>query len=225
MRKFAIIVAGGAGSRMGADIPKQFLLLRNKPLLWHTVTAFLTAYEDIRIILVLPESHLDKGREIAQSTSSHGQIIIVEGGLTRFHSVQNGLTHVPSDSIVFVHDGVRCLVTTRLIQQCYEATLARGNAIPCVSAIDTIRIETLNGNELIERSKVKIIQTPQTFTGFTLKKAYQQDYQELFTDDASVVESLGEKIHLVVGDFKNIKITSKIDLLIAEQILIEREAL
>jgi 2-C-methyl-D-erythritol 4-phosphate cytidylyltransferase len=219
MDKYAIIVAGGSGSRMGANVPKQFLLIHNKPVLWYSITAFLNAFNDIRIILVLPEAYLENGNDIMRSTSSPDQIEIVAGGTTRFQSVQNGLTKVPMNCVVFVHDGVRCLVTSQLILRCYKTTLAKGNAIPAISAVDTIRIETTDGNKLIDRTKVKIIQTPQTFNSAILKKAYQQDYKDLFTDDASVVESIGEKIYLVEGDAANIKITHKLDLLIAEQML------
>ncbi len=219
MDKYAIIVAGGSGSRMGANVPKQFLLLHNKPVLWYSITAFLNAYKDIRIILVLPEQYFENGKDIIRSTSAPDRIEIVAGGTTRFQSVQNGLTKVPMNCVVFVHDGVRCMVTSQLILRCYETTLAKGNAIPAIPAVDTIRIETTNGSELLDRTKVKIIQTPQTFLSDTLIRAYRQDYSDLFTDDASVVESLGEKIYLVEGDTANIKITNKIDLLIAEQIL------
>lgn len=219
MDKYAIIVAGGSGSRMGANVPKQFLLLHNKVVLWYSITAFLNAYKDIRIILVLPEQYFENGKDIIRSTSAPDRIEIVAGGTTRFQSVQNGLTKVPMNCVVFVHDGVRCMVTSQLILRCYETTLAKGNAIPAIPAVDTIRIETTNGSELLDRTKVKIIQTPQTFLSDTLIRAYRQDYSDLFTDDASVVESLGEKIYLVEGDTANIKITNKIDLLIAEQIL------
>ncbi len=223
MDKYAIIVAGGSGSRMGANVPKQFLLLQNKPVLWYSITAFLNAFNDIRIILVLPEQYFENGKDIIKSTSSPDRIEIVAGGTTRFQSVQNGLTKVPMNCVVFVHDGVRCIVTSQLILRCYETALAKGNAIPAISAVDTIRIETTDGSKLMDRTKLKIIQTPQTFNSSILKKAYQQNYKDLFTDDASVVESMGEKIYLVEGDAANIKITHKIDLLIAEQILNNRK--
>ncbi len=222
MDKHAIIVAGGSGSRMGTDVPKQFLLLLNKPVLWYSINAFLTAFKDIRITLVLPEPYLKHGEDLKQSTSSPDSIEIVVGGSSRFQSVQNGLARVPMNNIVFVHDGVRCMLTPDLIQRCYETTLTKGNAIPAIPAVDTIRIETVNGSELLDRTKVKIIQTPQTFISDTLIRAYRQDYLDSFTDDASVVERLGEKIYLVDGDITNIKITHKTDLLIAEQLFINR---
>ncbi|MEO5999502.1 MAG: 2-C-methyl-D-erythritol 4-phosphate cytidylyltransferase [Chitinophagaceae bacterium] len=223
MNKYALIVAGGSGIRMGAGVPKQFLMLRNKPLLWYPVTAFMEAFPDIWVILVLPEKYIDKGKAIIESTSLPQRVTTVSGGATRFESVKNGLMHVPAGSVVFVHDGVRSLVTPALIQRCYEATLAKGNAVPSVSAIDTIRMETINGNERVDRTNVKIIQTPQAFFSENLKKAYQQEYKDWFTDDASVAENAGEKINLVEGDYTNIKITRQIDLVIAEQLLRQRE--
>lgn len=222
MDKYAIIVAGGSGSRMGTNVPKQFLMLRNKPVLWYSIQAFLTAFSDINIILVLPEVYVTGCKDLVQSTSSPGSIVIVAGGATRFNSVQNGLLKVKNKSVVFIHDGVRCLLTPDLIKRCYETALIKGNAIPAISAIDTIRIETKNGSDMIDRRKVKIIQTPQTFMSDILLKSYQQNFKDSFTDDASVVESIGESINLVEGEISNIKITSKIDLLIAEQILINR---
>ncbi|MEP6700782.1 MAG: 2-C-methyl-D-erythritol 4-phosphate cytidylyltransferase [Bacteroidota bacterium] len=222
MDKYAIIVAGGSGTRMGASVPKQFLLLHNKPILWYPLMAFMQAFPNIRMILVLHEQYLEMGKSIIELTPSPGQVSIIAGGSTRFESVRNGLIHVPEDSIVFVHDGVRCLVTAALIQRCYQATLKHGNAIPAVSAVDTIRIETQYGYEMIDRSKVKIIQTPQTFFSTRLKKAYRQQYQEQFTDDASVLEGTGEKINFVEGEITNIKITRQLDLLIADQVLNER---
>lgn len=221
--KFAVIVAGGSGLRMDSSIPKQFLLLQNKPLLWHTVNAFMDAYPDIRIILVLPEQYLETGALLIQPANYPDQIIFVAGGETRFHSVSNGLMHVPENSIVFVHDGVRCLVSTLLIKRCYDGAVNYGNAIPAISAVDSMRIETAAGFEVIDRSKVRIIQTPQTFSGSILKKAFMQHYQASFTDEAGVVENTGEKIHLIEGEVTNIKITRQIDLTIAAKILEERE--
>src|SRR6185437_11656387 len=126
MKKFAVIVAGGKGTRMNSDIPKQFLLLKNKPVLYYTIKAFLDVYENIELILVLPEEHIDKGREIIDGYFDSSRIRIIAGGRTRFHSVQNGLALINEESIIFVHDGVRCLVTGDLIRKCYETALAEG---------------------------------------------------------------------------------------------------
>lgn len=222
MKKYAVIVAGGSGLRMGTTVPKQFLQLAGRPVIWYTLTTFLDAYPDMEIILVLPEQHLETGREIASQTSDPSRIRITTGGETRFHSVQKGLEFVNKHSIVFVHDGVRCLLTTSLIHKCYEAAVDRGNAIPAVTAVDSIRIQHFNGNEMIDRNKIRIVQTPQTFTSDILKAAFERDFQDSFTDEASVVERLGVKINLIEGEDTNIKITKPTDLLIAEKILEER---
>ena len=221
MHKYAIIVAGGSGTRMGGEVPKQFQLLKGKPVLWYTLKAFTDAYDDVQIILVLPENHTDKGEEMAKDFPLR-RIRITTGGETRFQSVKNGLQLVDAHSIVFVHDGVRCLVTPQLIRRCAETALEKGNAIPAIAATDTIRIETTAGHQQIDRNDVRIIQTPQTFFSNIIKQAFEQPYQESFTDEASVVEKTGEKINLVEGEATNIKITRPVDLLIAERILEDR---
>jgi len=223
MKKYAVIVAGGSGMRMGTLVPKQFLELQGKPLLWHTLSVFLDAFSDMEIILVLPETYLQTGREIIGITKDPGRIRITAGGETRFQSVKKGLDLIDQHSIVFVHDGVRCLLSTDLITRCYNSAIEKGNAIPAISAVDTVRIETVAGNSLINREKVRLIQTPQTFFSDIIKSAFEQDYRESFTDEASVVEQLGVKIHLIEGETTNIKITRPIDILIAEKILEERE--
>jgi 2-C-methyl-D-erythritol 4-phosphate cytidylyltransferase len=225
MKKYAVIVAGGSGLRMGTAIPKQFLQLRGKPVLWYSLNAFLEAFNDLEIILVLPHDHQQTGYEIVRTTKNPHRILITVGGETRFHSVKNGLQPIHHHSIVFVHDGVRCLLTTDLIQRCYNNAIEKGNAIPAITATDTIRIETVGGNQLLDRHKVRIIQTPQTFYSDIIKAAFEQDYDESFTDEASVVEKLGVPIHLVEGESTNIKITRPVDILWAEKILEERELL
>ena len=222
MKKYAVIVAGGSGLRMKTGVPKQYLTLRDKPVLWYTLTTFLDSYDDLKIILVLHRDYVEKGLVIAQNTHLPKRIWITEGGETRFHSVQNGLKQVQQHSVVFVHDAVRCLITGELIHRCYEETLKNGNAVPAVAAVDTIRIESALGNEQVDRNRVRIIQTPQTFYSDMIKAAFEQDYDDAFTDEASVVERLGVKINLVEGDYSNIKITKPVDLLIAEKILEER---
>ena len=221
MHKYAIIVAGGTGTRMGGELPKQFQLLKGKPVLWYTLKAFTDAYEDVQIILVLPENFLEKGEQIAKEFSLH-RIRITAGGETRFHSVKNGLRLVDAHAIVFVHDAVRCLVTPQLIRRCAEAALEKDNAIPSIAAIDTLRIETDSGNEMVDRKRVRIIQTPQTFFSNIIKEAFEQPFSETFTDEASVVEKMGVKINLIEGEVTNIKITRPVDLLLAEKILEER---
>ncbi|HEY0058647.1 MAG TPA: 2-C-methyl-D-erythritol 4-phosphate cytidylyltransferase [Flavisolibacter sp.] len=219
MKKYAIIVAGGTGTRMGSNTPKQFLLLNDKPILYYSVNAFLEAYDDVQIILVLPEDYTDMGREIIDAWFDYSRIQVTAGGETRFHSVQNGLQLVEEDGIVFVHDGVRCLVTPDLIRRCYEKALENGSAIPVVPAKDSVRLLLDEDNEAIERNRIVMVQTPQTFHSKILSAAFEIDYKERFTDEATVVEAYGLKIQLVAGEETNIKITRPIDLLLAEQIL------
>jgi 2-C-methyl-D-erythritol 4-phosphate cytidylyltransferase len=221
MKKVAVIVAGGNGLRMGAFIPKQFLLLKGKPVLWYTLNSFLNAYDDLEIVLVLPEEHIERGEEIISMFEGKDRVVIVKGGSTRFHSVQNGLKLIKEKSIVFVHDGVRCMVSDALIKRCYEQAVEKGNAIPAVAATDSIRIAEGEKNSVIDRTTVRIIQTPQTFNSEILLPAFAQAYNEAFTDEATVVEAFGNEIYLCEGDYNNIKITRPVDLLMAEKILEE----
>jgi 2-C-methyl-D-erythritol 4-phosphate cytidylyltransferase len=224
MQKYAIIVAGGTGTRMGSSTPKQFLLLNDKPILYYTLKVFLEAYPDIQIILVLPEEYTDLGREIIDAYFDYSRIQITSGGETRFDSVKKGLTLVGKDSIIFVHDAVRCLVTADLIHRCYENAVRVGSGVPAIRSKDSVRLlnEEENDNEIIDRTKVVFVQTPQTFHSRILLPAFQIDYKERFTDEATVVEAFGLKIALVEGEENNIKITRPIDLLVAENLLKER---
>jgi 2-C-methyl-D-erythritol 4-phosphate cytidylyltransferase len=222
MKKYAVIVAGGSGKRMGTEIPKQFLLLKGKPVLFYTIEAFLKAFAEIKIILVLPEEHLELGKEIVDGYFDARQIQIAQGGETRFHSVSNGLKLIDDESIIFVHDGVRCLVSDELIHRCYHTTLETGSAIPVVDCKDSVRIVSAGGNEPIDRTTIKQVQTPQTFHSKILLPAFSIDYKERFTDEANVVEAFGLKVTLVQGEDTNIKITNPMDLLIAESILEKR---
>lgn len=221
MEKYAIIVAGGIGKRMGSVLPKQFLMLKNKPVLYYTIKAFLDAYEDINIILVLPEEYTDLGREIIDAYFDYRRIQLTSGGETRFHSVQNGLRLLQTEGMVFVHDAVRCLVTPELIHRCYEHAQQMGSAVPVVRAKDSVRLlnEEQNDNEVLDRTKVVLVQTPQTFHSRILRPAFEIDFKERFTDEATVVEAFGLKISLVEGEDNNLKITRPVDLLIAEKIL------
>lgn len=220
MEKYALIVAGGSGTRMGTAIPKQFLTLAGKPLLLHTITAFQQAYTGMHLVLVLPEAHSEKGREMVQSLADAGNILLTTGGETRFHSVKNGLALVPGDAVCFVHDAVRCLVSVQLIRRCFEATCEYGNAVPAIAPADSMRMEAADGRfQPLDRSRVKLIQTPQTFHSSMLKAAFTQSYDPAFTDEASVVEKTGVSIHLVEGEATNLKITTPLDLLVAENVL------
>jgi 2-C-methyl-D-erythritol 4-phosphate cytidylyltransferase len=217
MKKYAVIVAAGSGTRMQTAIPKQFLLLKGKPVIWYTLQAFFKAFADINIILVVNENSAFDLSLFTKEESA--KITIVRGGDTRFQSVKNGLSQVKEDGVVFVHDGVRCLVSPALIQKCYEHAVEHGTAIPAVAATDSIRITEIHGNHSIDRQQVQIIQTPQTFLTNVLLPAFAVEYNPAFTDEATVVEMAGHAIFLVEGEYQNIKITRPIDLLIAEQYL------
>lgn len=226
MKKYAVIVAGGSGKRMGNIVPKQFLLLKGKAVLWYTLDTFLRAYNDLHIILVLPEQHVQKGNAIiALLGEDASRIEIVTGGDTRFHSVQCGLKKVEEDAVVFVHDAVRCLVSVPLIQRCCKNALEFGSAIPAVPATDSIRILNHTHHAVANREDVRIIQTPQTFLSNIILPAFKQDYTDAFTDEATVVEAYGTKVFLTEGEYDNIKITRPVDMMIAERILEERSAL
>jgi 2-C-methyl-D-erythritol 4-phosphate cytidylyltransferase len=222
MYKYAIIVAGGSGSRIGGELPKQFQLLKDRPVLWHTLNAFTRAYDDIQLILVLPEAHIRNGEEIARTFSPH-RIRVTCGGETRFDSVRNGLQLVDTHSVVLVHDAVRCLVSPELIRRCASAAMEKGNAIPAIRATDTIRIESADGNESIPREQVHIIQTPQAFLSDILKQAFEQPFQPSFTDEANVVSNTGVKINLIEGESTNIKITRPMDFQVAEMLMEDRK--
>ena len=219
MKKYAVIVAGGSGTRMGGEIPKQFMLLKEKPLLYYPINTFLSTFTDLDVILVLPVDHVGKGQEIIDAYFDKDRVQITEGGDTRFQSVKNGLQLVQEDSIVFVHDAVRCLVTKELIKRCYKTAVETGSAVPAIASRDSVRLVNEAGNDPFDRTKVMLIQTPQTFHSKILLPSFQIDYKDKFTDEATVVEAFGLKISLVEGEENNIKITRPLDLQIAEQLM------
>jgi 2-C-methyl-D-erythritol 4-phosphate cytidylyltransferase len=226
MEKYAIIVAGGSGSRMNSDVPKQFLILKGKPVLYFSINTFLQTYNDCKIILVLAEEHIGKGQEIVDAYFDYKKISITKGGRTRFHSVQNGLKLINNeDAIVFIHDAARPLLSPTIMNRCYDAVLEFGSAIPVVDCKDSVRMLTDDGNEAIERSKIKLVQTPQVFHAKIILPAFLNiDFKDKFTDEASVVEAFGLKVHLVEGEIQNIKITTSIDLLVAEAMINKSES-
>jgi 2-C-methyl-D-erythritol 4-phosphate cytidylyltransferase len=219
MKKYAVIVAGGSGSRMGTALPKQFLLIHNKPILWYTLHTFLKSYKDIHIILVLPAEYYETGRAICDEFHTVNPIQTVVGGETRFHSVKEGLSLIQDPSVIFVHDAVRCLLTPSLIHHCFEETIQFGSAIPSVESKDSVRILGETGNRAIKRTDVRLMQTPQTFLSELILTSYQTEYRDSFTDDAAVVEASNHPIHLVDGEENNIKITRPLDLVTAEELL------
>jgi len=219
MKKIAVIVAGGSGTRMNSQTPKQFLILNGKPVLYYAIDTFLKAYKDIQVILVLPDEYIAAGQEIIDAYFDYRRIKITSGGRTRFHSVQNGLQLIKEESIIFVHDGVRCLLTTELIKRCHDAALENGSAIPVIDCKDSVRMIKGEENEAVERSTIKLVQTPQTFHSKILLPAFKIDFKDKFTDEATVAEAFGLKVHLVEGEENNIKITKPTDLLIAAKLL------
>lgn len=223
MNRFVIIVAGGSGLRMGTEIPKQFLPISGKPILLRTIDAFRNAVDGIKIIVCLPATHFDYWHKCCNEYGFNtDNITIVEGGKTRFHSVLNGLNTIQEDgnALVGVHDGVRPFATAEMINRLYDAAAKDKAVVPVVDSVDSVRILSENGeNSQIDRRMVKLVQTPQVFDLQLLRKAYGVGFIETFTDDASVVEYSGHKISLVEGCRENIKITTPMDLAIAEYML------
>lgn len=217
--KYAVIVAGGVGTRMKSNIPKQFLLLNGKPILYHTIKAFQTTISGIKIILVLPKEYMEQLDYLNSLSENIADIVVVSGGETRFQSVKNGLNAIQTDGIVFIHDGVRPFITQNLLENCLQTALEKGNAIPCVFIKDSLRKINSSNNEYANREEFRAIQTPQTFQIDSIKKAFEQPYQASFTDEASVLENLGEEINLIHGIDENIKITTPFDLKMAEIII------
>ena len=216
MKKYIIIVAGGKGLRMGGDIPKQFLPVCGKPVLMRTLEAFHAYDASMRLILVLPVSQQAYWKQLCEEYQFDLVHEIANGGETRFHSVKNGLALVEEDGLVGVHDGVRPFVSQEVITRCYEEAASLKAVIPVIGVVETVRHLTEEGSETVPRDQYKLVQTPQVFDVTLLRRAYQQEYTDLFTDDASVVEALGEKVYLVEGNRENIKLTTPFDLKLAE---------
>ncbi|MCC9136560.1 2-C-methyl-D-erythritol 4-phosphate cytidylyltransferase [Pontibacter silvestris] len=219
--EYAIIVAGGSGSRMQRDMPKQFIELADKPILMHTIERFYKYNNEVRLIVVLPEQQLDTWRSLCRKHKFEPFHMVVAGGATRFCSVRNGLEMVQGEALVAVHDGVRPFVELETIKEAYNTAAGHGSAVVAVSPKDSIRELTQEGSKAVPRVNYKLVQTPQCFRASLLRKAYEQPEEEHFTDDASVVEQLGEKVVLVEGSYRNIKITTPEDLLLAEAFIKE----
>lgn len=216
MKKYVIIVAGGKGLRMGKEIPKQFLLLKDKPILMHTINRFIEYDPAISIILVLPEAHQPYWKELCRKYQFSLPYQLANGGETRFHSVQNGLKLVTQDGWVAIHDGVRPFVSKETISTCFTKAAMSGAAIPILPVIETLRERAGNSSRTVNRDNYCTVQTPQVFSTELLKEAYRQSYIPTFTDDASVVENLGHPVSLIEGNRENIKITTPFDLQIGE---------
>lgn len=217
-----IIVAGGNGSRLGGPLPKQFRMLGTLPVLGHTVNAFARTLPGAPIVVVLPEGQIDFWKNLA-ARFDIAKHTCTAGGEQRFHSVKNGLAALSAAvSLIAVHDGVRPLASSELILRAVECAAANGTAIPVVEAVDSLRQITPEGSHPIDRSTLRIVQTPQVFDAELLRRAYELDYSPDFTDDASVVERAGHAVALCTGERTNLKITTADDLPIAEAILLSR---
>ena len=219
MKNYAVIVAGGSGNRMQTETPKQFLLLKNLPVLMHTIKAFAQSNTQPRIIVVL---HIDQHKHwnrLCQEFNFNIPHQVVAGGTERFYSVKNAISIIEEESFVAIHDAVRPLVSTELIDSCFKQAALYGNVIAAVQSSDSIRMLKNGKTSALKRDEIYLVQTPQTFKLEILREAYEQGFESHFTDDASVVESTGQNINIVEGERNNIKITYPIDLELAELLL------
>ena len=216
MKTYIIIVAGGKGNRMNNVVPKQFILLQGKPILMHTIEKFHTAVPGISSIVVIASELMQEWKNLCISHHFNTAHQLVAGGETRFHSVKNGLQLLPDDCIAGIHDAARPLVSEHTIITAFETAALKGNAAPAVSVTESMREIKGEMNTAVDRNHYVIVQTPQCFHSTVIKKAFEQDYTPLFTDDVSVAEAAGHHIHLIEGNRENIKITTPQDLIIAE---------
>jgi len=219
MKLYALIVAGGSGKRMGAEMPKQYLEIAGRPVLMHTLERFKSFSDSIEIIAVLPENQLRFWGELQKKYSFNVPHTLVKGGKARFYSVRNGLKFIDDPGLVAIHDGVRPFVSIDTIRRCFETAEKLGNAIPVIPPSDALRMISEQGSTPVNRLLVRQVQTPQVFHSALIKKAYQQDYLPEFTDDATVLEKTGTRINLVDGNRENIKITTPEDLIISAALL------
>lgn len=220
MKKYVIVVAGGKGLRMGGEIPKQFIPVKGKPVLMRTLETFYACDPNIELIVVLPVEQRSYWEHLCAEYSFTLTHRIAAGGETRFHSVKNGLALVEEDGVVGVHDGVRPFVSAEVIANCYAQAATLQAVVPVTDVVETVRhLLPEGGSETVSRNDYKLVQTPQVFTVELLKRAYAQDYKPFFTDDASVVEALGQPVHLVSGNRENIKLTTPFDLKVAESLI------
>ncbi len=222
-RHGVIIVAGGAGKRCGGGIPKQFALLGGMPVLARTIGNFARALPGAPIVVVLPAAHVDFWHNL-RARFDVAPHTVVEGGAERFHSVRNGLAALPADiDLIAVQDGVRPLASARLIRRTMAAAAESGAAVPVIEATDSYRTTDNDRSHVVDRSHLRIVQTPQCFRADLLRDAYRTDYRPEFTDDASVVESAGSPVRLCDGERHNLKITTPEDFAVAEALLAFRE--
>jgi 2-C-methyl-D-erythritol 4-phosphate cytidylyltransferase len=221
-KEHALIVAGGKGTRIKSNLPKQFIELKGKPILLHTLEAFYRYSENINVILVLPEDDFETWKGIAKKYSFHKKITLQRGGDTRFQSVRNGLEKIEGEGLVAIHDGVRPLVSPDIIGASFRLAAVHKTAVAAVRLKESIRMTDQDNTKAMDRSKFRLIQTPQTFDVQLIKRAYQTKEDASLTDDASVAERAGHTISLFEGSYENIKITTAEDLIVAGALLSER---
>ena len=223
MKRYLIVVAGGKGTRMGGEMPKQFQLLGGKPIVMVTLERLNAIDPSMQLILVLPAQHIELWKQLCQEYSFAVPLILAQGGSTRFHSVQNGLAQVDdiADALVGVHDGVRPFVSARVLDECFSRAWVDGAAIPMIDVHDSLRhIVGADGvTEVVPRDRYRLVQTPQVFRLSVLRKAYEQRFVESFTDDASVVEASGMSVVAVEGNRENIKLTTPFDMMVATTLM------
>ncbi|MBD1426621.1 2-C-methyl-D-erythritol 4-phosphate cytidylyltransferase [Sphingobacterium arenae] len=221
--RYAIIVAGGSGNRMKSELPKQFLLLNGKPIVMHTLERFADTERKLQLILILHANMFSFWNELCEKYGFKVPHTVIAGGETRFQSVRNGINYIAErqqqfldNTLIAIHDAARPLITSEMIDLCFEQTIVHTATVAAVPSTNSIRHGSIEENKAWDREKVWVVQTPQTFQGDILHKAFQQDELSTFTDDASVVEKLGYSIHLILGDYRNIKITFPEDISIAQ---------
>ncbi len=217
--KYAVVVAGGSGSRMESSVPKQLLLLGKQPILLHTLQRFIEFDKQMKLIVVLHPSLVNSFNQLVKQYNFNHPLTLVEGGETRFHSVKNGLDAIPQEGVVGIHDAARPLVSIETINRAYTCAWEKGNAIPVIALAESIRMIEPENNRAVDRTTFRIIQTPQCFKVSIIKKAFDVPYNPSFTDDATVLEHNGGKINLVEGNPENIKITVPSDLILAEALM------
>lgn len=215
MDKYFLVVAGGIGKRLNSDIPKQFIEINKIPILMHTINNVQKFCNDCKIVLVLPQESIITWNKLIEKHNFTIKHEIVKGGKSRFYSVKNGLKKIPQNSLVAIHDGVRPFISSNIISEGFRIASQKINAIPYIHINESVREVNKTTNKIVNRENYCIIQTPQFFNSNDIIKAYNQRYKKIFTDDASVLESNGYKINLFKGDKKNIKITTKEDLVFA----------
>jgi 2-C-methyl-D-erythritol 4-phosphate cytidylyltransferase len=225
-KEYALIVAGGKGTRINSPVPKQFIELNGRPVLLHTIEAFIRYAKDINIVLVLREEDFDRWNAICQHHNFNQAISIRSGGETRFQSVKNGLDGINAeDALVAIHDGVRPLVSEAIIGASFRLAAEHGSAVAAVRLKESIRMTDKDATRAADRSQFRIIQTPQTFKVALIKKAYEIKEDTHLTDDAGVAERSGHTISLFEGSYENIKITTDEDLVVAESLLKKRQSI